>query len=108
VTQVCLVTTTVDDRSAADALAGSAVTGRLAACAQVGGPVTSTYRWQGAVETAAEYAVQFKTAADRVEALVAHVREAHPYDVPEIVVTPVTGGNPAYLDWVRAETRPPD
>jgi periplasmic divalent cation tolerance protein len=101
----CLVTTTVDDRAAADAIASSAVSGRLAACAQVGGPIASTYWWQGAVETAQEYVVQFKTAADRADALVAHVREAHPYEVPEVVVTPVTGGNPGYLAWVLAQTR---
>jgi periplasmic divalent cation tolerance protein len=101
----CLVTTTVDDRAAADSIATSAVTGGLAACAQVGGPITSTYRWRGAVETAQEYVVQFKTAADRADALVAHVRREHPYEVPEVVVTPVTGGNPGYLAWVLAETR---
>jgi periplasmic divalent cation tolerance protein len=103
---VFLVTSTVDDRVVAEALARSAVTARLAACAQVSaGTVDSVYRWQGEIETARETVVQFKTAADRVEALVEHVRAGHPYDVPEIVVTPVTGGNPAYLDWVRAETR---
>jgi periplasmic divalent cation tolerance protein len=91
----------------ADALAGSAVAAGLAACAQVGGPITSTYRWRGAVETAQEHAVQFKTAADRVAALVEHLLAGHPYEVPEIVVTPVTGGNPAYLAWVREETREP-
>jgi periplasmic divalent cation tolerance protein len=105
VSDVCVVTTTVDDRTVADQLARSAVDGRLAACAQVGAAVQSTYRWQGAVQTAQETLVQFKTAGDRVDALVAHLRGAHPYDVPEIVVTPVTGGNPDYLEWVRAETR---
>ena len=103
--QIVLVTTTVDDRAAADALAAAAVADRHAACAQVSGPIASTYRWQGRVETAAEWLVQFKTAADRADELVGHIRDRHPYDVPEVVVTPVVGGNPEYAAWVLAETR---
>jgi periplasmic divalent cation tolerance protein len=99
-----LVMTCVDARSVADSLAGSAVTARLAACAQVGGPVESTYWWQGRVEMAQEWTVLFKTIADRVDALVAHVRDGHPYDTPEIVVLPVLGGDARYLAWVREET----
>ena len=100
-----LVTFVVDDQTAASGLATAAVERRLAACAQLTGPVTSTYRWQGRVETATEWRVQFKTAADRADELVAHVTAGHPYDVPEVLVTPVLGGNPVYLDWVVAETR---
>jgi len=100
----CQVTTTVDDREAAQALARSAVEARLAACGQVVGPITSVYRWQGAVETAAEWMVLFKTAEHAAPALVDHVRARHPYQVPEILVTPVVGGNPAYLAWVAEST----
>ncbi len=103
--RIVLVTTTVDARAVADALAGSAVGARLAACGQVGGPIRSTYRWQGAVESAEEWTVQFKTAADRVDALLAHLRAAHPYEVPEILVTAVLDGHPDYLTWVVEQTR---
>lgn len=103
--QICLVTTVVDARSVADVLAASAVAGRLAASAQVGGPVDSTYWWDGRMETAQEWKVQFKTAPDRVEVLIDHVRVAHPYDVPEILVTTVGSGNPDYDAWVRDQTR---
>ncbi|WP_173077096.1 divalent-cation tolerance protein CutA [Phytohabitans rumicis] len=103
--QICLVTTVVDARSVADVLAAAAVAGRLAASAQVGGPVASTYWWDGRVETAQEWSVQFKTSPDRVEALVDHVRVAHPYDVPEILVFTVGSGHPAYQNWVFEQTR---
>ncbi len=103
--QICLVTTVVDARSVADVLAASAVAGRLAASARVGGPVDSTYWWDGRVETAQEWPVQFKTALDRLDALVDHVRVAHPYDVPEILVTTVASGNPDYHAWVHDQTR---
>src|SRR5215831_21066093 len=100
----CQVTTTIDDRTAAEALARSAVEARLAACGQVVGPITSVYRWEGAVETAAEWMVVFKTTQAASAALVEHVRAGHPYQVPEILVTSVEDGNPAYLVWVAEST----
>ncbi|MFV2198179.1 divalent-cation tolerance protein CutA [Nocardiopsis sp. LOL_012] len=99
------VETTVDSREGAQRLARSVIEHGLAACAQVGGPITSFYRWEGAVQADEEWTVVAKTAADRLADLTAHLLEAHPYDVPEIVAVPVVGGNPAYLDWVRDETR---
>ncbi|WP_416902557.1 divalent-cation tolerance protein CutA [Micromonospora echinospora] len=104
--QICVVTTVVDARSVADVLAATAVAGRLAACAQVGGQVDSTYWWRSAMETSAEWSVQFKTASDRVDALVDQIRASHPYEVPEILVTRVGSGNPDYSAWVHEQTRP--
>lgn len=99
-----VVTTTTDAREAASALARSAVEARLAACAQILGPVESTYRWEGTVEVASEYLVLFKTPTGRVEALQKHILTHHTYDVPEVIVTPVTGGHPAYLRWLDTAT----
>ncbi|WP_091458465.1 divalent-cation tolerance protein CutA [Micromonospora inyonensis] len=104
--QICVVTTVVDARSVADVLAATAVAGRLAACAQVGGQVDSTYWWQSAMETSVEWSVQFKTAPDRVDALVDQIRASHPYEVPEILVSRVASGNPDYSTWVHEQTRP--
>jgi periplasmic divalent cation tolerance protein len=104
---VVTVSTTIDDKDRAEELARSAVRARLAACAQVGGPITSVYWWQGEVEQAAEFTVVFKTSAELAEALVAHVVGEHSYDVPEVLVVPVTGGHRAYLHWVGQETTTP-
>ncbi|MFC4003125.1 divalent-cation tolerance protein CutA [Prauserella oleivorans] len=100
-----VVVTTTDSEEAARGLAAAAVEARLGACAQIVGPITSVYRWEGAVETEREWRVEVKTAADRADALVALLTEKHTYDVPEVVVTPVTGGNDDYLSWLVAETR---
>jgi periplasmic divalent cation tolerance protein len=104
---VVTVSTTIDDKERAEQLARSAVRARLAACAQVGGPITSVYWWQGEVEQAAEFPVVFKTTSELAEALVAHVVGEHSYDVPEVLVVPATGGHRAYLDWVGQETTTP-
>jgi periplasmic divalent cation tolerance protein len=97
-------TTTVDTEEAAHSLARSAVEARVAACAQVLGPISSTYWWEGKVDTSQEWYVVFKTTADSYPDLETHIKASHSYDVPEIIVTPIVAGNPAYLDWITAET----
>jgi len=99
-----IVTTTVDSEDAAAGLSRAAVEARLAACGQVVGPISSTYWWNGELETAREWTVVFKTTEAVAESLIAQLKENHPYDVPEVLVTPVTAGNPAYLGWVESET----
>ncbi|TJZ56125.1 divalent-cation tolerance protein CutA [Streptomyces piniterrae] len=96
--------TTTDDEQKAERLARGAVEARLAACAQVSAPVTSVFRWQDAIETSREWQVLFKTAAARYEALAAYLLEAHDYDTPEIIATPITRGGAGYLSWVAEET----
>jgi periplasmic divalent cation tolerance protein len=96
-----LVSTTVPDRATADRVASAAVTERLAACAHVDGPLQSTYRWQGAVETATEWSCRLKTTVERLPVLVGRIRELHPYDVPEIVAQDMIDGDPAYLRWIQ-------
>lgn len=98
------VLVTFDDRDAALKLAAQVVSERLAACAQVDGPVTSTYWWEGKVETADEWRLALKTRTGLIEALTARVVELHSYDTPEVVAVPIIGGSDAYLGWVRDET----
>jgi periplasmic divalent cation tolerance protein len=77
---------------------------RLAACANVVGPITSIYRWQGAVEEASEHLMLVKARATDFDRIAARVRELHAYDVPEIIALPIRGGSPAYLAWLAEST----
>ncbi len=88
----------------ADALAESLVAAKLAACVQVSAPMRSTYRWQGQVESAVEVQLQIKIRRTAYAAVEAHVRERHPYEVPEILAVPVGAGNPEYLQWIMHQT----
>ncbi|MEU3397382.1 divalent-cation tolerance protein CutA [Streptomyces filamentosus] len=97
------VTTTTDSRDKAEALARGAVEARLAACAQVTGPVTSVYHWKSAVETAEEWRVDLKTTEARYAALEAHLLAAHDYETPEIVATPLVRVSAAYREWLETE-----
>lgn len=96
----------VDDEATAHRLARALVEARLAACAQVLGPITSHYRWNDQLEVAREWLLLVKTEEDRVAAAVDAVRSQHPAQVPEVVALAVVGGNEGYLDWVRDVTRP--
>lgn len=100
---ICVVQVTAPSRSEADRLGRLAVSRRLAACAQVSGPVTSTYWWEGEVRSATEWVCTMKTTAAAAPELVAMVEAEHPYEVPEALVLPVGGGLTAYLAWVGAE-----
>jgi periplasmic divalent cation tolerance protein len=101
-----IVSSTTDSEEAARALAASVIEAHLGACAQIVGPITSVYRWEGKVETSAEWRVEIKTAADRVSDVRDHIKANHTYDLPEIVYTPITGGSAEYLSWVVDESRP--
>lgn len=105
-TEVVEVAVTAPDQALAERLAETLVTERLAACVQVGGPVTSVYRWRGTVERAEEWVCRAKTTRAALPALERRVRAVHPYELPEILATPVTG-DAGYLAWVRAEVSPP-
>lgn len=106
--EFCQVVVTFDDRDAAQKLAAQIVSERLAACAQVDGPITSTYWWNGEVETADEWRAEFKTTTALLDALSARVVELHSYDTPQVVAVPIVGGSEAYLSWMRDETTTED
>lgn len=97
------LTTTIDSPAKARALARQIVRSRLAACVQ-SMPIHSVYWWKKSVESAGETLLVAKTRASRASALIAFIQERHPYEVPEIVVTPIIGGSRDYLTWIEKET----
>ena len=99
--------TTTASREESEAIARTVVEERLAACVQVDGPITSVYRWEGRIETAAEWRCVMKTRVALWPALAARVRQLHSYQTPEIVALPIESGDAAYLAWLVEETTPP-
>ena len=96
---------TFGSREEADRIAEIVVEERLAACANIDGDVRSIYRWEGKIEHADEIAAVFKTAAGRVDDLIARIAALHSYSNPAIVTWPVEATTDAYAAWVEAETR---
>lgn len=120
-TDTRVVLTTTDSDAEAERLARVVVDARLAACVQIVGPIRSAFRWDdgasgatgddagasgdgGAVSVETEWQVVAKTAAARVDVLIARLVAEHTYDVPEVIVLPVVGGHGPYLTWVTEET----
>ena len=99
------VQTTTDSRAEAVELARVAVESRLAACAQVSGPLASTYWWEDSVERAEEWLLTLKLPARGYPALAEFLSRRHSYDEPEIVALPIVAGSEAYLSWIEEETR---
>jgi periplasmic divalent cation tolerance protein len=99
-----IITTTVDSPAAALAITNALLLPRLAACVQTT-PIQSTFWWNGEMERATEIRLQAKAPEANAEAIMAAIEAVHPYEVPEIIITPILDGHPAYLEWIDAETR---
>jgi periplasmic divalent cation tolerance protein len=87
----------------AERIATTLVEESLAMCVNIIERVTSLYRWEGQVERATEALLIVKGQAGKTDALIARVREIHPYEVPEVLSVDIVAGNPDYLDWLAGK-----
>src|SRR5262245_44584884 len=104
-TDVVLVLTTVSSVDRGEAIGRALVDERLAACVNVLPPMTSIYRWQGAVTRESECQVVIKTTRDRLQQAARRVRQLHDYELPEWLVLPIDEGSVEYVAWVHGSTR---
>ena len=102
--EVAQIQVSHSDRDALEAIVGQLLQERLIACGQVLGPVSSSFRWEGEVQREQEWLALLKTATALADRVLARVAGLHPYEVPEIIVTPVVGGHAPYLQWVLQQT----
>ena len=91
---------------AAPALARALLEARLIGCANLIPAVRSLYWWEGAIQDDAEVVMLMESPAERVDAAVARLEQAHPYDVPKILVIEPRAIHAPYLEWLRAVTEP--
>ena len=103
-TSVLLVISNLPDVGSAERLAKILVERQLAACVNIGAPLRSIYRWQGAVEQAQEIPLLIKTTQARYAEVEATLIAAHPYELPEILAFRAETGAAAYLQWVSEST----
>jgi len=95
---------TCPDQPSAERLAEALVAEGLAACVNILPGAISVYTWEGRTERDTELVLLIKTTAARFDELQRRIVALHPYDVPEVIATPISHGLPAYLDWVSACT----
>jgi periplasmic divalent cation tolerance protein len=99
--QVIVALSTAPDEATARPLAQALITERLATGVNRLAGVASTYFWDGRLQEEAEILLIIKTTAARLAELEARLTVLHPYELPELIVLTVTGGNERYLRWVR-------
>jgi periplasmic divalent cation tolerance protein len=104
-TELCAVLTTAPDEGVAATLARALVEERLAACVNLIPGARSIYRWEGALQDDSEVVLIIKSHRNRTQALAARINDLHPYELPEVLVLPVSGGSVPYLEWIATETR---
>jgi periplasmic divalent cation tolerance protein len=104
VTKLILVRITCPSRRVAEDIADAALEARLAACANLEGPVTSSYRWKGVIEQSFEFILWLKAPEANWSKIDELVNRAHPYDVPAIVAMPLTHVSDAYAAWALENT----
>ncbi len=91
--------TTVSNETEARTLAIGGVESGLVACCQMDGPLTSVYRWEGAIQTATEYRLTMKVSMLKKDLCLAWLKSHHPYQTPEVIVR-VVETTEKYADWV--------
>lgn len=92
------------DKATAEAIARSLVEKRLVACVHIFPAGVSVYRWEGQINQGEEWTLMIKTRRKKVKQAGTELQRLHPYDVPEILVTPVKAGLRTYLSWIGEET----
>lgn len=100
-----LVMSNWPDRETASRAAEQLIEARAAACINLLAPCKSIYHWQGKTESAEETPMFVKTTEERYVEVEGIIRKWHPYELPEIICVPVSGGLPEYLQWIHNETK---
>jgi periplasmic divalent cation tolerance protein len=103
---VLIALCTCPDAAVGGRIAEALVGEGLAACVNTLPGITSVYLWKGEVQRDAEVLLLIKTTQARLPELTGRVRQLHPYELPEVIAVPVSGGLPDYLQWVISCTSP--
>jgi periplasmic divalent cation tolerance protein len=100
-----LVLTTCGSLEEARSIAQTLVDRQLAACVNIAPQIESVYRWQGEVESAAEWLLLIKTTAEAFDRLREALSELHSYELPECIAIAIEDGSAAYLEWIGQSVR---
>jgi len=99
-TNFCLILSTCPNEENAQIIATDLVESGHAACVSIMPKLTSIYRWQDKIESSNEYMLLIKTMKSKLPQIEALIIATHPYELPEIISVPISGGFDQYLDWI--------
>lgn len=98
-----IILSTAGEREARG-IAQALVMQHLAACVNIM-PVESMYLWKGKLCEDREHLLIIKTVTSNADSVMHEIRNLHSYELPEMIVLPVSGGYHPYLQWLAEETR---
>ena len=104
-TEILVVTTTLEKKEDAENLARHLLQKRLIACAQISSPLESLYWWKRSIEQQQEFQLVMKSVQLLWDELLNEIEKMHPYEVPEIIATPVSSINKKYNNWLLEELK---
>ncbi len=99
------ITTTVPKLNNAKEISDRILNEKLAACVQILGPIKSIYRWKNKIEKKEEWLCIIKTRNKLFKIIERFIKNIHPYEVPEIISTPIINGSYEYLSWINNEVK---
>ncbi len=100
-----LLLSTTSSKDEAQSIAQTLVERKLVACVNIVGPITSVYRWKGAIEDSQEFLLLMKTDSQKFNEVRDALKALHSYEVPELVELSIENGIPSYLNWIAESLR---
>ena len=102
--EIVQIVTTVGVKEEAERIGRRLVDRRLAACAQIAGPIKSIYRWKGKIEEAEEWQCIIKSRRSYYREIEEEIKTLHSYELPEIIAFDINEASAEYADWIVLET----
>ncbi len=99
-----LVLTTFPDIATAQRLAEGLVQAKLAACVNIIPAGQSIYMWEDKLCNETEHLAVIKTTDNCYDKIELYIQAQHPYELPEIITTPITNASKDYLTWLTTNT----
>jgi periplasmic divalent cation tolerance protein len=100
-----IISTTTAKKSDALRLAKTLASHKLVACTQIIGPIISIYKWEGKLQQSKEWLCVTKAKKSDYLKMEKVIKSVHPYDLPEIIATPIIKGSSEYLNWLDQQMR---
>ncbi len=103
-TDACTILTTCGSEETALTIAAALVDQGYAACVNIVPAIKSYYYFKGETHLDEEVMLVIKTTQALFEQVSEVINDLHTYEVPEILMFPVSAGAPPFLDWIHEST----
>lgn len=100
---IMMACTTFSSKEKARNCCNRVIEEKLVACAQISGPISSIYSWDGRISEEMEWRVVMKTSIDKIYKLREAVISMHEYEIPQWISWKITASY-EYGSWIESAT----